>query len=332
MEPVFTQRIFWLGVALSVLLHLAGAWAFLGLESLEGGVDEHEVSDPPPMPDQKIDLGDPESDALSISWLGFEDYKEHVAPKSEVEQPELTMDPSAPAAPMTPAGIRAATQTATAAREAAAATVEQAVDRVLAGVRSIAAMAGDLAVGEAGESKEEERAEGARTETSEARAEAERESDSQSESEADGEEAPKAETIVATTDGAQGDSDSQSDRGSEGSAGEMDDREADATAVDAKALGDPGRPLTSRGLRIRTVKPAFSHYTTIMANPPDPVIRVHFDSSGTVSLVEVIEPTGNPDIDTPVKNAAYRWRAQGEALKSLQGTDQTLWIDVRILL
>ena len=50
----------------------------------------------------------------------------------------------------------------------------------------------------------------------------------------------------------------------------------------------------------------------------DPVFRVHFRKDGRVERVETVETSGNPDVDRPVIDAIYQWRASGEPLVRLK--------------
>jgi hypothetical protein len=267
-----------------------------------------------------------------MSWIGFDEYKKHVATPSKVDQPDLTMDPASAAAGA--AGNIAAARTAVEqATSAARAEAQRALEQVAAGLRAIGSWADVLPEGRA--DVEDVVSSG----QSEARAEVrKRESQATSAQEAATEEqAAREEKTGEQAQAAQGKSGSgtavagASQRAVEGESGRQDDRESDATSIDRSQLGNPGQPLAARGLRIRTVKPVFSHYTSIMSKPRDPVVRIHFGASGRAKRVELIQATGNPDIDRPVLDAVYRWTASGETLKDLVGSE-TVTVDVRILL
>ena len=47
-----------------------------------------------------------DSQAATISWIGYDEYQEHLAPKAPIDQAALTMEPPAPPSilrPMLPA-------------------------------------------------------------------------------------------------------------------------------------------------------------------------------------------------------------------------------------
>ena len=84
------------------------------------------------------------------------------------------------------------------------------------------------------------------------------------------------------------------------------DRQSPATAVDAKDLG---QPLSAGGLRIITQRPDRSVYSEITSGRAQVTIRITFDKSGSVSVVDLVKSGGKASIDNPVINAAYEWRA-----------------------
>lgn len=97
---------------------------------------------------------------------------------------------------------------------------------------------------------------------------------------------------------------------------------------------DLGHPIAASGLEIHTVRPRFSHYMELTADPKDPLVRIHFDRGGKVRKVELVESTGYRAVDEPISTAVYRWRATGEALQTLpvEKPEQGLIVELRILL
>lgn len=122
--------------------------------------------------------------------------------------------------------------------------------------------------------------------------------------------------------------------GGEDARGNRADRESVASAVITADKDDLGKPLAARGLEIKTVRPRFTQYTRLTAAPRDPVLRVYFDRNGKVQKVEVLRSSGIPDVDRPVLDAIYQWRAVGEQLGSLREGDPpaTLPVEFKILL
>jgi hypothetical protein len=106
------------------------------------------------------------------------------------------------------------------------------------------------------------------------------------------------------------------------------DRESDAAAIKTAARAHLGKPLATKGLRIRTVRPRTSHYNAILARYIDPVVRVHFDKRGVVAKVEFIRRSENRDVDLYVLNAVYQWTAEGPQLEALPNSDPPATISV----
>ncbi len=115
--------------------------------------------------------------------------------------------------------------------------------------------------------------------------------------------------------------------------GEQTDRESDLAAIKAAARAQLGKPLATRGLRIRTIKPRTSHYNAILARYVDPVVRVHFNKKGVVERVDFIRRSENRDVDLYVLNAIYQWTAEGPQLNDLPDEDPpaTLAVDFVIV-
>lgn len=113
-------------------------------------------------------------------------------------------------------------------------------------------------------------------------------------------------------------------------AGEVSDRESDAAAVRSAVNVDPGRPAATKGLKINTVRPEWSTTTRIVALPKNPVVRVCFNRAGRVVDANFVDryDTGWPDVDGPLLDAIYRWKAEGERLRELPENDPEAVITV----
>lgn len=116
--------------------------------------------------------------------------------------------------------------------------------------------------------------------------------------------------------------------------GQQADRESNASSRLTAEWKKLGQPLAGGGLEIKTRRPRFTQYTRIMGANQNPVVRVHFRKDGKVDRVEMIESSGNPDVDRPVINAVYDWRATGARLSSVPEPSPpgTLALEFRILL
>lgn len=79
--------------------------------------------------------------------------------------------------------------------------------------------------------------------------------------------------------------------------------------------------MAAEGLSITTVRPRFSLYTRLIANPRDPLVEVQFDRQGRVRHARLLQSSGRDDVDRPVLDAIYQWKAKGEAIDALGAAD-----------
>lgn len=325
MRPERPSRALAIGIVLSLVLHLGAGLAFVTREAWAANPDAVESDRPldrlPPQ-DQHITLGETTSTAVSMTWIGFDEYREHIVDKAEVEQAALQRDPSGGGRPIPamPAPNPAAVA------EAIARPAIEAADRMLKALEALPmpppADTGDIAVAEHPE-KDEEQAdapdepEPAEQQVAEAHAPPKRPVESPQEqppSEGEGDaKGPGAGTTIAE--------------------GEQSERESDASSLVEAQVKQLGQPLAARGLHITTTKPRLSYRTQIMGGSADPVVRLFFASDGRVRSVEFLQRSGNIDIDRPVEDALYAWRAEGEALATLGDPikGETISVDVRII-
>jgi len=98
-------------------------------------------------------------------------------------------------------------------------------------------------------------------------------------------------------------------------------READAFSQRKAPVVRLGRPVAAEGLSITTVRPRFSLYTRLIANPRDPLVEVQFDRHGRVRHARLLQSSGRDDVDRPVLDAIYQWKAKGEAIDALGAAD-----------
>lgn len=112
------------------------------------------------------------------------------------------------------------------------------------------------------------------------------------------------------------------------------EKESSATSVDPVDW-EPGRPVAAEGLDITPVVPEWNISTRLSSLPRNPVVQIEFAKDGRVRRVGFIgEGTGYRDVDGPLLDAIYRWRAKGEALDRLpQGDPEaTVSLTMRIVL
>jgi TonB family protein len=106
--------------------------------------------------------------------------------------------------------------------------------------------------------------------------------------------------------------------GDENARGFLSDRDSDAAAIKQAISVNPGKPLAAKGLRIQTVRPKWSNYALATANPNDVVVRIWFDWTGRVTKAAIIQSSGRDDVDRPILDAVYNWRAAGEQLSTIK--------------
>ncbi len=78
-----------------------------------------------------------------------------------------------------------------------------------------------------------------------------------------------------------------------------------------------GRVEAGQGLDIRTVRPIFTAVTRALSFPSPPIVEVKFSRAGVVEHVRVIRSSGYDDVDGPIVNAVYQWRASGKVLSTI---------------
>ncbi len=101
-------------------------------------------------------------------------------------------------------------------------------------------------------------------------------------------------------------------------------KESPATSIRPPVEVSPGQPVAAEGLDIETVRPRWTLVTRMTALPRNPVVRVTFAKDGKVARAEFLpgKNTGYADVDGPLLDAIYRWRAKGKALDLLPAGDK----------
>lgn len=288
----------------SVLAHAVGIAALGGsygtLLDLQSdpitAADEH----------QEIQLGIERSAAQTIDWIGYEEYQKHLAPPAEQSQALMELGaspaskPSPPAEQPTPQQQpveQPATEAVEQAVEQAARTVEELLlDPLFALIDDplfFVARDPEATEGEAEESQEQAQAAPSPPPPAPT--------------------AEQTETVEEKTGNANKDADAVS-------------RE---TPEEFKEWSI-GKPLSAQGLDIRTVKPEWSDLTLLTARPRNPKVTVRFNRSGRVASATINLSSGHRDVDRPLLDAIYQWRATGENLKQLVEGDPRSTIDVTL--
>jgi len=111
------------------------------------------------------------------------------------------------------------------------------------------------------------------------------------------------------------------------------EREADAFSIEDPVKIEWGKPVAAEGLEILTRKkgPDYSAFTRVSARPRPPLIEISFNDQGAVTFVEIMRSSGYDDVDRPLTDAIYTWRARGERIDNL-APGGTLAVRLRIII
>lgn len=98
--------------------------------------------------------------------------------------------------------------------------------------------------------------------------------------------------------------------------GRKSDEESPAASIAGSLVYKPGEPLAGKGLRVLTVRPQYGITTLMTAAPKNATAVITFGRDGRVirAAFKDGKGTGYEDVDKPLLEAVYRWKAQGEAL------------------
>ena len=111
------------------------------------------------------------------------------------------------------------------------------------------------------------------------------------------------------------------------------DRDADPTSI----INVPeenwklGRPLAAQGLELRPQRPTFTILTLLTAAPCNPLCEIVFRRDGRPISARLIDTSCDPRTDEAILSSLYRWRASGQLLRDMRG-EQTHSVRIRILL
>ncbi|MBC22693.1 MAG: hypothetical protein CMJ32_02095 [Phycisphaerae bacterium] len=362
-----------LGIACSLLIHFAVILPMLILASASQGDSSTLVQYTPEQPEEEekedeeeeITLGIDESEAATLTWIGYEQYQEHMAMLAEQEQAAMTLE-NVPAAEVVGPSTQAPAQATrmdqgrplTQAQSAAEAPDQpqeqeeptnggatkpalklppQAVEPTDPDVRKVLPGTSEPAPASTNDGKTEDTSEEAPEEATEpepAKKQPVEKTDTPSPpadpgdapSDQPEQPAPPQEPEAEPNEGAP--------KEAPPAEGDPSEREADPTSiVDVPpSLWRNGRPLAAHGLTLMTRRPRFTELTQITTTPTDPVCRIEFRSNGTVSSAKIIQSSGYTRlIDEPVLDSLYNWTARGDQLRTL-GPNQVVRITIRIRL
>lgn len=258
----------------------------------------------------------------SFTWIGYEEYEEQIATKSEVEQAAFTATPGVPGNPSTPAADATPPQDATAPPEdtpeeapapAAASPLAPGGD-VMAAAQAWA----DMLTRAGAETKEE---------TKEATPREEKPTPEPAEKPKPVEE-PKPPKPQPSPEPPAEDSGSP-----EAAPGEAAEKDSDATSVldiDIDEL-KLGKPVARQGLEVKPRRPEFTTLMSLTSAPGNPLVEIRFGADGKPRTAAILESTGDSRVDRALETSLYKWRARGKKLDDLTGK-RTVNVQIRILL
>jgi len=115
--------------------------------------------------------------------------------------------------------------------------------------------------------------------------------------------------------------------------GDVSEKESDAASVveappDAWKLG---KPLAAHGLELKPRRPSFTLLVRLLASPGNPQTVMHFDRRGLVVRARIVKSSGDSRIDSAILSSLYGWTATGERLKDL-GPEETIEVPMRLIL
>jgi hypothetical protein len=281
------------------------------LPYLEARFDPETMLPPDAPQEEQTHLGLDVDTPSSLTWVGYEQYQEHIAALAAMDQAAFTDDPvsspapepalaaATPAAAPTPAEAPAP-ESPPSADEATEPPASIDLDRLIAMRRLFDAL-GQAVPAAAAPAAVTPPADKAQT----APAGAEKPP------------APAAEPAPATPR----------------DPGDAADKESDPTSV-IEASPEHwkiGKPLASPGLEIQPRKPEFTTLQLLTSAPGNPLCLIRFGRDGRPAHAEIIESSGALNIDAAITASLYRWRAAGKRLEAL-AAGATAEVTIRILL
>ncbi|MEL7485420.1 MAG: hypothetical protein AAFN41_13840, partial [Planctomycetota bacterium] len=232
------------------------------------------------------------SDAVTVSWIGFEDPTPHTAPEAESDQAQVSPDAGQASAEAVQAAQQQIVEAAEEAVRGAAEAVRERVAPVLERGTVLAEALRDQAIVAA-------------------RRQAAREA------------AARAAEARQAREAAEGSREALLDER---------DAAATSTATDlvyrpGQPLAREGLQIAT----VRPTFDAATRVLELRAARRQPVVLISFAKDGTVADVTFIDGgTGIRSIDEPIKTAVYRWTARGSDLDELPDGDTDATVTVRI--
>ena len=301
-------------VPLLVAIMTASGWQSVRLDTAFNSED-FRAPEQAPDQDDEVRLGIDAPTPSSFTWIGYEEYQEHLAVLAEVEQ--AANSPSAPAQRSDPLNAEPPepqeqdqSQPAIDARAAAAqlSKLPEILQFAASPTKSINDQADTPNTDRTGLQRALASLEGLLAKAMEKARE-------ETQVLATNPPAPKPNPQATPTSG---------------NASQM---ESDPTSKLEVPLADIklGKPIAGHGLQIKPRRPSFTTLTMLTAAPGNPFVEIRFPRSGRPVRARILESSGDRRVDEAILNSLYRWRAQGKQLETL-GEGQSIPVRLRIVL
>ncbi|MBL9141503.1 MAG: hypothetical protein JNK53_06515 [Phycisphaerae bacterium] len=118
-----------------------------------------------------------------------------------------------------------------------------------------------------------------------------------------------------------------------GGEGALSDLESPATSLIESQPKDwkNGRLVAARGISLKTRRPEFTMLAQITASPRSPIVSIWFNRDGICTNAKIEMSSGYPEIDGPILDSLFRWRATGKQIDELK-PGETVRVQLRLLL
>ena len=115
--------------------------------------------------------------------------------------------------------------------------------------------------------------------------------------------------------------------------GEHADMESDPTGPVEISLDEIkiGKPVARQGIEVHPRKPHFTTLILMTASPGNPLAEIHFGPDGKPDEAKLLQSSGDGRVDHAILASLYRWRATGKAIETLSKTE-TATFKIRIIL
>lgn len=97
------------------------------------------------------------------------------------------------------------------------------------------------------------------------------------------------------------------------------DQESDPTSTVEVPFEDIklGRPIAAHGLQLKPRKPRLTTLVRFTAAPINPLVEIRFRRDGRPARAAILRSSGDSRVDEAILNSLYRWRAAGKPLQAL---------------